>query len=394
MLQKRKFLASFALALAVIGGLSAQAPPAAPYDLHVILPLTGGGAFNGQADRDTFEILAQMVNASGGIKGRPVHFVYHDDQTSPQVAVQLTNDILALHPAAILGSSLVGMCAAMAPLLKSGPVDYCLSPALPNTEKFTFSAGTSPNDDTWANLRYFRAKGWTKIATISSTDASGQGFDRSLPPILALPENKDVTVVDRETFNPSDISVAAQSAHLKASGAQAILVGATGAPVATVLRSLYEAGIDKPIAITAGNELFALMRQWKDFLPKNLVLESSAFPEHQGLWKFDARVEAAQHAMYAELAKHGMKADNGIATSWDAGLIVIDALKALGPDATADQVRSYILNLADFPGIDGMYNFKAHPDRGLGVESAIMVRYDAKTNAWIWLTQPGGAPLK
>jgi branched-chain amino acid transport system substrate-binding protein len=293
-----------------------------------------------------------------------------------------------------LGPSLVGMCAAMAPLLKNGPVDYCLSPALLNTEKFTFSAGSSPNDDTWANLRYYRAKGWTKIATISSTDASGQGFDRSLPPILALPENKDVSVVDRETFNPSDLSVAAQIAHLKTSGAQAILIGATGAAVATVLRGLYDAGIDKPAAVIAGNEIFALMHQWKDFLPKNLVLESSAFPEHQGRWKLDPRVEAAQHAMYSELAKHGLKADNGVATSWDAGLIVLDALKSLGPDATPDQVRSYILNLTDFPGVDGVYNFKAHPDRGLGVESAIIVRYDVKSNAWIWLTQPGGAPLK
>jgi branched-chain amino acid transport system substrate-binding protein len=392
MTQARICLTSILISIAVVFGATAQTPQ--PYDVHVIVSLTGGAAFLGQAHRDTFETLAAMVNGSGGIKGRPVHFIYHDDQTNPQVAVQLTNEVLALHPVAILGPSLVGMCAAMAPLLKNGPVDYCLSPALLNTEKFTFSAGSSPNDDTWANLRYYRAKGWTKIATISSTDASGQGFDRSLPPILALPENKDVSVVDRETFNPSDLSVAAQIAHLKTSGAQAILIGATGAAVATVLRGLYDAGIDKPAAVIAGNEIFALMHQWKDFLPKNLVLESSAFPEHQGRWKLDPRVEAAQHAMYSELAKHGLKADNGVATSWDAGLIVLDALKSLGPDATPDQVRSYILNLTDFPGVDGVYNFKAHPDRGLGVESAIIVRYDVKSNAWIWLTQPGGAPLK
>ena len=391
----RKCVTCLGVALAVVCGASAQTPPtAAPYDLHVILPLTGGGAFNGQAARETFEILAQMVNASDGIKGRPLHFVYHDDQTSPKVAVQLTNDVIALHPAAILGSSLVGMCAAMAPLLKNGPVEYCLSPALPITEKFSFSAGTSPNDETLANLRYFRAKGWTKIGTMISTDASGQGFDRSLSPILALPENKSVTVVDRETFSPTDISVSAQIARLRASGAQAFMIGATGAPVATVLRGLYDVGSDKPVAVIAGNELFSLMRQWKDFLPKNLMVESSVFPEHPGLWKFDPRIEAAQHTMYTELAKRGMKADNGVATSWDAGLIVIDALKALGPDATADQVRNYISNLTDFAGINGFYNFKARPDRGLGVDSAIIVRYDVKDSAWVWLTQPGGAPLK
>jgi hypothetical protein len=73
---------------------------------------------------------------------------------------------------------------------------------------------------------------------------------------------------------------------------------------------------------------------------------------------------------------------------------VIAALKALGPDATAMQVRSYIANLTDFAGIDGIYDFKANPERGLGPANAIVVRYDAKAKAWVWLTQPGGAPLK
>jgi ABC-type branched-subunit amino acid transport system substrate-binding protein len=120
---------------------------------------------------------------------------------------------------------------------------------------------------------------------------------------------------------------------------------------------------------------------------------SSVFPEHDGVWKLDPRVEAAQHDMYAALKKHGMKADNLVATCWDAGLIVVAALNALGPDATAEQIRNYIANLTNFAGIDGTYDFKAQPERGLGPESAIVVRYDAKDKAWQWLTKPGGEPL-
>ena len=108
---------------------SRTAHAAEPYDIHVILPLTGSGAFLGKGHRDSLDILAEIVNKSGGIKGRPLHFVYHDDQSSPQVAVQLANEVLADKPAVILGSSLVAMCAAIAPLMKNGPVDYCLSPA-------------------------------------------------------------------------------------------------------------------------------------------------------------------------------------------------------------------------------------------------------------------------
>jgi branched-chain amino acid transport system substrate-binding protein len=74
-------------------------------------------------------------------------------------------------------------------------------------------------------------------------------------------------------------------------------------------------------------------------------------------------------------------------------LIVVAALRQLGPEATAAQIRDFIANLTDFPGIDGIYNFKASPERGLRPDSAIAVTYDPAANAWVWLTKPGGTPL-
>ena len=124
----RRHATAIALALALASGAVGTARAADPYDIHVILPLTGGGAFVGKGQQRQPRCTRRDVNKAGGIKGRPLHFVYHDDQTSPQVAVQLANDVLAEKPAVILGSSLVAMCAAIAPLMKNGPVDYCLSP--------------------------------------------------------------------------------------------------------------------------------------------------------------------------------------------------------------------------------------------------------------------------
>jgi branched-chain amino acid transport system substrate-binding protein len=390
---KSKF-AALALGLILAGAVAGAAPAAEPYNVHVILPLTGGGAFLGQGHRASLEILAETVNDAGGIKGRPLHFVFHDDQSSPQVAVQLASAVLADKPAVIIGSSLVAMCRAIQPLVQHGPVDYCLSPAIhPNPGGFVFSSGASGLDQTGTVIRYYRMKGWTKIATLDNTDATGQDIDRTVDEVLARPENKDMKLVAREHFNPTDISVTAQIERIKASGAQALIAGVTGSPAATVFKGMIQTGLDIDVAPTSGNEVFAQMEQWSSFLPKGLVMASDVFPEHEGVWKLDPRVEAAQHTMYAALAKHGLKADNIVATCWDAGLIVIDALKTLGPDATAEQVRNYIANLTDFAGINGIYDFKANPERGLGSESAIVVRYDATKKAFVWLTKPGGAPL-
>ena len=53
-----------------------------------------------------------------------------DDQSNPANDVQLANDLIAKHVAVIMGSALVANCNAMVPLVKNGPVLYCLSPAL------------------------------------------------------------------------------------------------------------------------------------------------------------------------------------------------------------------------------------------------------------------------
>jgi len=391
----RRDLAALGFVVALATGIAGAACAAEPYDIHVILPLTGNGAFLGQGHRDSLDTLAEVVNKSNGIAGRPLRFVYHDDQSSPQVAVQLATEIMTQKPAVIMGSSLVAMCAAVAPLLlQSGPVEYCLSPAYhPPAGSFVFSSSASAIDQSAAVVRYYRMKGWTKIATLANTDATGQANDKAMEEIITRPENKDVTLVEREHFNPTDISVGAQIERIRASGAQAIVAGVTGTPAATVFKGMVQAGFDIPIEVTSGNQSFPQMEQWKDFVPKGLVMSSALFPEHDGVITLDPRVEAAQHAMYAALAAHGFKADNMEATSWDAALIVVAGLRALGSNATAEQLRQYIASLTDFAGVDGIYDFKANPERGLGPDSSIVVRYDATAKAWAWLSQPGGAPL-
>jgi branched-chain amino acid transport system substrate-binding protein len=200
-------------------------------------------------------------------------------------------------------------------------------------------------------------------------------------------------LVLQEHFNPSDVSVAAQIARIKGSGAQAIIAWTTGAPAATVFRGMAQEGVDLPVSPTSGNQTFAAMKQWQAFLPKNLILGSALYPPHPASVKLDPRVEGAQQSMEATLAKHGLKADNMVATSWDAGLIVTEGLRKLGPKATAAQLRDFIDNLTDFPGVDGIYDFKKFPQRGLGAGSSTVTAYDAKTESWVWLSQPGGEPL-
>lgn len=391
----RNLYSNLIAAGALVASLSSAVLAAGTYDINVVVPLTGSAAFVGQGERDSLLALQDQINATGGIADSKLNFIFHDDQTAPQLAVQLTTQIVGSQPAVVMGSSLVAMCLAMAPLVENGPLQYCLSPGIhPKGGSYVFSTSSSSTDQIAAVVRYYRMMGWTKIATLMTTDASGQDGDRSVAEVLQLPENKGkMELLVQEHFTPSDVSVSAQMARIKGSGAQAIIAWTTGAPAATVFRSMAQQGVDLPVAPTSGNQTFAAMKQWQAFLPKQLILASALYPQHPPGVKLDPAVEGAQQAMNASLAKRGLKADNMVATTWDAGLIVASGLRKLGSGATAAQLRQYIDGLTDFAGVDGTYNFSKYPQRGLGPESSTVTTYDAKTDSWVWLSQPGGAPL-
>src|ERR1700683_3350037 len=85
---------------------------AEPYRIPTILPITGAGAFIGEAEKATLEMIEKVVNSTGGIKGQPIAFQFYDDQTNPQTGVQLLNDIQQGKPQVMFGSALVAVCSA------------------------------------------------------------------------------------------------------------------------------------------------------------------------------------------------------------------------------------------------------------------------------------------
>ncbi len=383
-------LAACMMMLGVFGARAAD-----PYKIDVILPLTGGAAFLGQGERQALQLFQARINKEGGVGGRLLEFVFHDDQTNPQLTVQTTDGILPEHPAVMLGSSIVAMCNAMAPLLKQGPFDYCLSPGVhPAPGSYQYSTSTDTHALIEALLRYFRLRGMTRIAFMSSTDASGQDAERGFDDVLKLPENASVKVVERQRFNPRDVSVSAQIERIKLANPQAFIAWSTGAPIATVLKAVVQAGLNVPFGTTNGNQTYAQMRQYKAFLPKELYVPTSVFLPHEGMFKLDPGVEAQQGKFYAAYKAANLKPDNMAALAWDPANIVVGALRAVGTNATAAQIKKYVASQTSYPGINGLYDFKSAPQRGLTVKNALVSRWDPAADTWTVVSQPTGTPLQ
>jgi branched-chain amino acid transport system substrate-binding protein len=378
--------AALTCSLALGTALPAPAAGETPYEISVIVSLTGAGAFLGLSQQKALTVFESSVNAHGGIKGRPLQFVFLDDQTSPQVAVQLANQVLTKRPAVVLGSSNAATCRAIAPLFANGPVNYCLIPAIHPPRGYVFSASVDTRDMIATLVRYFRERGWTKIARVTTNDASGQDADDAFADALALTENKDVTIVSNERYNLSDVSTSAQFARIKASGAQAIIIWATGTPFGTALHGLRDSGLELPVAASNANMVYGQMKQYEDFLPKELYFEGVGYLSGLG--------SPAEHAAQAEfldtIKAAGILPDFQTGMAWDPALIVVDALRKLGPGATAAQLQGYIEQLGDFPGISGRYNFRDGSQRGLSQKDLVIMRWDDAAKTWKTASGPGG----
>lgn len=390
-----RFIRATALPIAALCATLAAAPAAAadPYKIDVITSLTGGASFLGKGEQQSLELLKNSVNKSGGINGRDLQFVYYDDQSSPQTAVQLATQIMASNPPVILGPSIVAMCNAAGALMKNGPVMYCLSPGIhPSKGSFVFTSSASTYDLAKALMRYFRTKGWTHIAVMTSSDASGQDAERGLNEAAAMAENKDIKIVARAHFNITDVSVAAQIENVKAAKPQAFIAWSTGAPIATIFKGIVQAGLDVPTATTDGNMTYAQMKNYADFLPKQLYIASALWAAY-GQSGIDPAVTKAQEAFYAEYKSAGLAPDLPASIAWNTGLIVVNALRKLGTNVAAAQLRDHLQSLKGFPAIDGVHDFNASPQRGLDLSDVVVTRWDPAKGTWVPLSKPGGAPL-
>lgn len=384
-----------AATVAIVTGLVCQQVMAADtLEIDVVLPLTGGAAFLGKAEQQSLSLYEQVVKESDGIHGKELKFVFHDDQSNPQTAVQIVNQIKAKSPQVIIGSSVAGLCNAMSPLVRNGPVMYCLSPSLyPKPGEYAFSSSVSTTGLVEGLLRYFKERGWNKIGLITSTDASGQDAYKQIKPMVGSEEFKGLQLVAEAQFNPTDISASAQVQRIKGAKPDAVVVWTTGAPIGTVFKAIRDAGLEVPIGTTDGNMTYAQMEQYKSFLPKELYIPAPQWLKSDSV-KESQEAKAAKDSFYKAFEAAGVKPDGPSTFAWDPALLVVSSLRALPEGSTATQLRDYLSNLQGFGGINGVYDFKKDPQRGLDKSSVVVTRWDTTIGTWKAVSDVGGVLLK
>jgi branched-chain amino acid transport system substrate-binding protein len=260
-----------------------------------------------------------------------------------------------------------------------------------------FSASASTAAQTQAFANFVKAKGWKRVAALTSTDASGQDGWESLQSAIGATHGA-VTVADHETFAPTDVSVNSQLAKIQSTHPQALFVWTTGTPLSTALHGLQQLGITKlPVMTTNGNASYAEMKKLSNVLPTQLYFPGGPFqlepsqvtgPEKQAVTSFQTAMKA----------QGSVVPDEGNALAWDPGMILINALKKLGVKASSSQIKTYISKLPSYVGVDGTYDFTsptvAPDNRGIGVNAILISQWNKSKSTWTRVSGSGGKTLE
>jgi branched-chain amino acid transport system substrate-binding protein len=256
----------------------------------------------------------------------------------------------------------------------TGPLLYCLTARVhPPAGSFVYSTGFSSLNQIGAAVRYFRERGWHKVAQLTTNDATGQDADRTIDSVFSPTENHSEAIVAREHFSIGDISLAAQVARIRSVNTEAVIAWVTGSPLGTVLHAFRDAGIDLPLVSTSGNASYTEPNTFKSLLPSQMLFASQIVlvpaaapkPSRDPIAKFYARYKAMN-----------IRPDTGYRTTWDMAMIVVAALRKYGGSPTSVQLRDYLENVRDWNGFSAGLIF-TYPQRGLAPGSIPMIRWNA-----------------
>jgi branched-chain amino acid transport system substrate-binding protein len=400
---RRKFLASLAVSLLVIlpltmsacssgttsTGTSSAATSTAtgePYKVGAVFAVTGFNSPLGMPEKQTAELLAEQINARGGINGHPLELIVYDTTSDTTECVKLVKRLIEQDGVvAVIGPSSTGESLALVDTVTKAqvPLVSCAASAqivTPVAERqWIFK---TPQSDVLAVkeiIKYLNSNGFKKVGLI--TDSAGYGSTGHDALVAALP-GAGFTIVGDEKFGTSDTDMTTQLTKINGAGPEAVICWGTNPGPAVVAKNMKQLNMTMPLLNSHGIANKKFIELAGDaangvIFPAGKLLVVDQLPDSDP----QKSVLASYKADFE--AKYGAGTINTFGGhAYDALSMVVKALGAVGADKT--KVRDYIENdIKNFPGTGGMFNMSPQDHNGLAEGAFVMIQI--KDGQWTWM---------
>ena len=346
-----------------------------PYKVGAVFSVTGRTSFLGEPEKKTAVMIAEAINKVGGINGHPLELVIYDDESDETKAVLAVKRLLKKDKVpVIIGPSLSGntlavvkvMNDAKVPLVSCAASNKIVTPVVDRHWIFKV-----PQSDTHAVEKfydYLLKNGIKKIAIMSVSTGFGASGREEL---LRLAPQVGIEILADERYGPKDTDITAQLTRIRGTDAQAIVNWSVGPTQVLVVKNWHDLGMTSmPLYQSHGfgsrkNITLAAGAAEGVFCPLGRVNIPDLVPADNP----QKKIIEIYNAAYQEKYKEPLSSFGG--HGWDALNLVIDALKAVGPDSA--KIRDYIETRTNFIGQHGVFNFSPTDHNGLTKEAFEMV---------------------
>lgn len=346
-----------------------------PYKVGAVFSVTGRDSLLGEPEKKTAEMIAEAINNVGGINGHRLALVLYDDESDQTKCVLAIQRLIKKDKVpVIIGPSLSDNTLAVVkiandekvPLVSCAASNKIVTPVA--ERKWIFKVSQSDTHAVEKIYDHLLKGGMKKIAIMSvSTEFGASGREE----LLRIAPQVGINIVADERYGPKDTDITAQLTRIRDTDAQAIVnwsVGPTQVLAVKNWRDLemtnlpfyqsHRFGSRKYIELAGGAAEGVFCPLGRVNIP-NLV--STDHPQKRII---DIYNQAYKNKYNEPVSSFGGDA-------WDALNLVIDAMKAVGPDSA--KIRDYVEIRTNFVGQNGVFNFSPTDHNGLTKEAFEMV---------------------
>ena len=358
-----------AVAAALLTASAAPARAAEPIKVGAILSVTGPAAFLGSPEARTIQMLADDLNAKGGILGHKIELIIKDSGGSPEKAVSFAKQLMEEDKVlAIIGPSTSGETMQIKGLCEKGQM-LMLSCAAAEVivnpvAKWVFKTPQKDSDAVLKIFQHMKKTGVTKIGVLASNTGFGQAGKEQIEKLA--PAN-GIQIAASETYDKAATDLTAEVTKMKAAGVQAILNWSIEPAQAIVIKNARQIGLTIPIYQSHG---FGNIQYAKAagaaaegvIFPAGRLLVADVLPASNPQKKL---LEAYKHEYEAKY-KEDVSTFGG--HGYDAFLLLTDAIRK-AHSVDKNKVRDALEHLTGVVGTAGIFHMSPTDHNGLGIDA-------------------------
>jgi len=368
----RRYARQLVLAAAAVM-LAAYPALAGTIKVGAILAVTGPASFLGGPEARTLEMLAEEVNAKGGVAGNKIELIIKDSGANPEKAISFAKQLIEEEKVfAIIGPSTSGETMKIkkiaeqgrTPLISCAAAEVIVNPVA----KYVFK---TPQKDSFAVRKIYeemKKRGIKKIAVVAGNTGFGKAGKAQL---LKIAPEYGIEVVATEVYDKKATDLTALVAKLKSNGQIQAVVNWSIVPAqAIIAKNMRQAGWDVPLFQSHG---FGNIKYVK---AAGAAAEGIVFPAGRLLVAESLPDSDPQKALLLKYkhdyeARFKEEASTFGGHAYDAFKILCRAIGEVGPDR--ERVRAAIENMKGFVGTGGVFNFTPQDHNGLDIDSFAML---------------------